>query len=131
MLAQIDELGTDLLVVRAGNDMFGDRATLPVESTAMVRRVGPVNAASAVSTLDTEVRRNELTTTQNGIDVLAAETELLIDTLDGTLAAGVVPRRRIERAAGGRARFGRRRTARDRRASPGVRWCRSPARSSP
>jgi putative ABC transport system permease protein len=87
VLAQIDELGTDLLVVRAGNDLFGAGSHLPEESTAMVRRVGPVNAASAVSTLDTEVRRNRYMTTQNGIDVLAAETGL-IDTLDGTIATG-------------------------------------------
>jgi putative ABC transport system permease protein len=87
VLAQIDELGTDLLVVRAGNDLFGAGSHLPEESTAMVRRVGPVSAASAVSTLDTEVRRNRYMTTQNGIDVLATETGL-IDTLDGTLATG-------------------------------------------
>jgi putative ABC transport system permease protein len=87
VLAQIDELGTDLLVVRAGNDLFGEGSHLPEESTAMVRRVGPVNAASAVSTLDTEVRRNRFMTTQNGIDVMASETGL-IDTLDGTLATG-------------------------------------------
>jgi putative ABC transport system permease protein len=87
VLAQIDALGTDLLVVRAGNDVFGAGSHLPEESTAMVRRVGPVNTASAVSTLDTEVRRNRYMTTQNGIDVLAAETGL-IDTIDGTLAAG-------------------------------------------
>jgi putative ABC transport system permease protein len=68
VLAQIDELGTDLLVVRAGNDVFGAGSHLPAESTAMVRRVGPVNAASAVSTLDTEVRRNRYMTTQNGLD---------------------------------------------------------------
>ena len=87
VLAQIDELGTDLLVVRAGNDLFGAGSHLPEQSTAMVRRVGPVNAASAVSTLDTEVRRNRYMTTKNGIDVLATETGL-IDTLDGTLATG-------------------------------------------
>jgi putative ABC transport system permease protein len=87
VLAQIDALGTDLLVVRAGNDVFGAGSHLPEESTAMVRRVGPVNTASAVSTLDTEVRRNRYMTTQNGIDVLATETGL-IDTVDGTLAAG-------------------------------------------
>src|SRR5262249_49532178 len=87
VLAQIDELGTDLLVVRAGNDVFGADSHLPVESTAMVRRVGPVNAASSVSTLDTEVRRNRYMTTQNGLDVLVAEPGLL-DTLDGTRAGG-------------------------------------------
>jgi putative ABC transport system permease protein len=87
VLAQIDELGTDLLVIRAGNDVFGAGSHLPEESTAMVRRVGPVDAASAVSTLDTEVRRNRYMTTQNGLDVLAAEAGL-IGTLDGALATG-------------------------------------------
>ena len=87
VLAQIDELGTDLLVVRAGSDVFGGDAHLPLESTAMVRRVGPVDAAASVSRLDTEVHRNRYMTTQNGLDVLVAEPGLL-DTLDGTLATG-------------------------------------------
>jgi putative ABC transport system permease protein len=87
VLAQIDELGTDLLVVRAGNDLFGSGSHLPAESTAMVRRVGPVNAAASVSSLDTQVRRNRYVTTQNGLDVLVAEPGLL-DTLDATMATG-------------------------------------------
>ena len=87
VLAQIDELGTDLLVVRAGSDLFGADAHLPIESTAMVRRVGPVTAASSLSRLDTQVRRNRYMTTQNGLDVAVVEPGLF-DTLEGTLATG-------------------------------------------
>ena len=88
VLAQIDELGTDLLMVRPGDDMFGDRATLPVDAPAMIRRIAPVTAATAVSSFDADVQRNELTDIQNALDVLGAETNLL-STLDGTLAEGV------------------------------------------
>lgn len=87
VLAQIDELGTDLLVVRAGNDVFGSEAKLPEESTAMVRRVGPVRAASSVSRLDTQVRRNPLMSSQNGLDVVATEPGLLA-TVEGSLVSG-------------------------------------------
>jgi len=87
LIAQIDELGTDLLVVQAGNTFGGEQARLPVDSPAMVRRITPVETAAAVSGLDTDVRRNELDTSRNGIAVLVAETNLL-DTLDGTLAHG-------------------------------------------
>jgi putative ABC transport system permease protein len=87
LLAQIDELGTDLLVVQAGNSFGGEQARLPVDSPAMVRRIAPVSTASAVAGLDTDVQRSELDTARNGLDVLAVETALL-ETLGGTLAAG-------------------------------------------
>ena len=41
LLAQIDDLGTDLLVVQAGNSVFGDESQLPVDSTSMIRRITP------------------------------------------------------------------------------------------
>ena len=69
----------------------------------MVRRVGPVNAASSVSTLDTEVRRNRYMTTQNGLDVLVAETGLL-DTARRHARDRPLGRRAARAAAGRRAR---------------------------
>ena len=54
----------------------------------MIRRIAPVTAATAVSSFDADVQRNDLTDDQNGLDVLGAETDLL-STLDGTLAEGV------------------------------------------
>jgi putative ABC transport system permease protein len=87
LLAQIDSLGTNLLVVQAGNTLFGEQARLPVDASAMVRRINPVESAVAVAYLDTDVYRNGFDSTANGIAVLAAETGLL-DTLEGTLDQG-------------------------------------------
>jgi putative ABC transport system permease protein len=87
LLAQIDELGTDLLVVQAGNTLGGEQSQLPIDAPAMVRRINPVRTASAVARLDAEVQRTAYDTRRNGIDVLAAETSLLA-TLDATLAHG-------------------------------------------
>jgi putative ABC transport system permease protein len=87
LLAQIDDLGTDLLVVQAGSSVFGDESKLPVDSTSMVRRIMPVDTASAISGLNADVQRNEFVDDNNGIDVLATEPEL-VDTIEGTLTHG-------------------------------------------
>ena len=87
LLAQIDELGTNLLQVRAGQDLFGEGATLPPEAPSMVRRVGPVEKATSVSKLATSVTRTSHATGANGLDVLVAEPDLL-ETLDGSVATG-------------------------------------------
>lgn len=87
LLAQIDELGTNLLQVRAGQDIFGSSAKLPAESPEMVRRIGPVEHATAVSELSASVNRHEHAVGANGLDVLAVEPELLA-TLDGSLRTG-------------------------------------------
>jgi putative ABC transport system permease protein len=87
LLAQIDALGTNLLVVEAGNTLFGEESKLPIDSPAMVRRINPVLDATGVSLLRAEVQRNEYDTTPNGLSVLATETSLL-DTIEGTLARG-------------------------------------------
>jgi putative ABC transport system permease protein len=87
LLAQIDELGTNLLVVQAGSDLFGDEAELPAASPAMVRRIAPVQSASAASRLDTDVQRNRFADDSNGIDVFAAEPGLL-GTVEGTVGDG-------------------------------------------
>ncbi|MCP3934948.1 MAG: ABC transporter permease [Actinomycetia bacterium] len=87
LIAQIDRLGTNLLHVQAGNDLFGDAAQLPPESPTMVRRIGPVDQASSVSALDTDVRRNKYVEDNNGLDVFAAETHLY-STLEASLAHG-------------------------------------------
>jgi len=87
LLAQIDALGTNLLVVQAGDTLFGEQARLPVESPAMVRRVNPVLNATGVSLLDADAQRNEYDTTPNGLSVFTTETSLL-DTIEGNLAHG-------------------------------------------
>jgi putative ABC transport system permease protein len=87
LIAQIDRLGTNLLKVEAGSDIFGESAALAKESPAMVRRIGPVESAAALSKLNTDVQRNEFADEDNGIDVVAAEPQL-IDTVESSLAHG-------------------------------------------
>ena len=87
LIAEIDRLGTNLLGVEAGSDIFGEQAKLPESSPAMVRRVGPVTAASSLSALGTEVQRNGWADDNNGLDVFATEPDLLT-TLEGTVAHG-------------------------------------------
>ena len=89
LLAELDKLGTNLLQVQPGQDFFGNEKTLRPESTSMVRRVGPVDDASAVSKLNASVRRNdrEPTAVRNGVDLYATDVGLL-DTLEGSVASG-------------------------------------------
>ncbi len=87
LIAEIDELGTNLLQVRPGSDVLGEGAKLPEEAPAMIRRIGPVDNASSVSTLDTDVRRNRFVENTNGLDVLATEPQLLT-TLDAAISHG-------------------------------------------
>jgi putative ABC transport system permease protein len=87
LLAQIDQLGTNLLQVRPGNDVFGQAATLPEDAPAMIGRIGPVTDAAGLSRLDAAVRRHTYDDEPNGLDVLAAGPELAM-TLEATLATG-------------------------------------------
>lgn len=89
LLASLDRLGTNLLTVQAGSGFGGGDASLPVESEAMLRRIGPVEAASAVTSVDATVRRTDLVPEDRtgGISVKAADPALL-DTLAGSVATG-------------------------------------------
>jgi putative ABC transport system permease protein len=89
LLAQLDELGTNLLTAAPGESFLGEEATLPAEAPAMIGRIGPVDEVSSLATLDATVRRNELIdeAETGGIGVYAADTSLL-KTLGGTMAAG-------------------------------------------
>ena len=44
---QLDALGTNLLTVAPGSDIFGGDATLPDESIGMISRIGPVTEVAA------------------------------------------------------------------------------------
>src|SRR3954471_7092812 len=49
LLAQLDELGTNLLRVAPGQSFLGDAAVLPESSAPMLRRVGGVEAVAATA----------------------------------------------------------------------------------
>lgn len=87
LIAELDKLGTNLLQVQAGQNVFGESTQLPAPSPAMVRRIGPTQNASSVSELQTDVQRNRFVEDRNGLDVLATEPQLL-DTLEGSVATG-------------------------------------------
>jgi putative ABC transport system permease protein len=87
---ELAALGTNLLTVGPGRTIFGDDATLPNESVAMVSRIGPVNEVAATGKVpDTNVYRNDRIpeAETGGMTVQAAHLDLL-DTVGATLAGG-------------------------------------------
>jgi len=83
-------LGTNLLTVGPGNTMFGEDATLPDESPAMIARIGPVYAVAATGTVpDTSVYRTDRipAAQTGGISVSAAQLDLL-STVGASVASG-------------------------------------------
>jgi putative ABC transport system permease protein len=91
LLAQLDRLGTNLLVVAPGQQLGGGPAQLATEATGMVRRISLVDEAAAVGTVAaTGVRRSPFIPAfeTGGIGVRAAEPSLL-RALDAHLYSGV------------------------------------------
>jgi putative ABC transport system permease protein len=90
LLAQLDELGTNLLTITPGQSLLGEEATLPVTAPKMIARLSPVEQVASVGTTEATLRRtNYIPAAQtNGISVLAADTNLLA-TLNGTVEQGV------------------------------------------
>jgi putative ABC transport system permease protein len=90
LLAQLDELGTNLLTITPGQSLLGEEATLPVTAPQMIARLSPVEQVASVGTTEATLRRtNYIPAAQtNGISVLAADTNLLA-TLNGTVEQGI------------------------------------------
>lgn len=86
----LGDLGTNLLSAAPGTSLTGRAATLPEESVAMVRRVGPVEQASSTGTVDAKVYRSEHVPAaeSGGIAVHPADLDLL-GTLRATVGSGV------------------------------------------
>jgi putative ABC transport system permease protein len=92
LIAEIDALGTNMLTV-APNPAFNSdqNPTLPKSAPAMVRRIAPVLAASAVGDVHVSVYRNDRIPAVNmeAITVYSADTSLL-RTLQGHMARGIL-----------------------------------------
>ncbi|TDW17239.1 ABC transporter permease [Kribbella kalugense] len=87
---QLDALGTNLLTVAPGVRLTGEQAQLPLAAEAMVGRIGPVRAESAVGKVDDAAvyRSNKIPDVEtNGIIAYAARTNLL-DTIGATVRSG-------------------------------------------
>lgn len=90
LVARISSLGTNMLTVSPGRDLFGQQTELPVESVAMVGRIDGVRSVSAVGAVQGHsVRRTDRIdpADTNGIAVLASRLDLL-GTLGGSVTAG-------------------------------------------
>jgi putative ABC transport system permease protein len=90
LIATLDRLGTNLLRVAPGQTILGEDADLPEEARPMISRIGPVESAAAVESVDVTVRRTDYIPEEEtgGISVKAADLNLLT-TLGATIRRGV------------------------------------------
>jgi putative ABC transport system permease protein len=87
----LDSLGTNLLTVAPGLTLFGEQATLPDESVAMIPRIRSVESVTAIGLLaDAKVYRSDRVPApqSGGIGTYAVRTNLL-DTVRGTVRLGI------------------------------------------
>ncbi|GHF06645.1 ABC transporter permease [Streptomyces morookaense] len=90
LLQQLDKLGTNMLKVAPGEDLFsGERAKLPKEAPGMIGRIPGVEHVGAVGDLKQTVRRSEKISKDDtgGLSVKAAGEDLL-KALGGTVGTG-------------------------------------------
>jgi len=86
----LNALGTNLLSAEPGTSLFGEEATLPAASIAMLDRIAAVEAVTAIGNIaDAKVYRNDKipSAESGGIAVYAARLNLLA-TVGGTVASG-------------------------------------------
>lgn len=85
---RLTALGTDVLVAQASS-ATDDPPQLPIDAAAMVRRIGPVKAASAVANLDKRVLRTDLAEPNQTVGIVAlAATPDLVGVVRGTVGSG-------------------------------------------
>ncbi len=87
---QLNALGTNLLTVAPGQTLFGDKATLPGQSVAMIGRIGQVESVTAIGQLPgAKVYRTNLIPApqSGGIGTYAVRADLL-DTVGATVRSG-------------------------------------------
>ncbi|GAA3554901.1 ABC transporter permease [Amycolatopsis ultiminotia] len=82
-------LGTNLLTAAPGQTLFGEPATLPDGAVGRAGRIGPVQAAAEVGSVEQTVRRNDRIPAEetSGLSVYAAHRNLL-DVLGGQVVSG-------------------------------------------
>jgi putative ABC transport system permease protein len=90
LIAQLERLGTNLLVVQPDEGFGRGTGVLPAAATDMIARIGPVETTSMLSAVDAYVYRNDLIPpgNTNGISVQVADFNML-EVLGGSVADGV------------------------------------------
>jgi hypothetical protein len=90
LISEINRLGTNLLTVQAGQNLFtGQPAELPTTAAGMIGRVGPVTQVQATGATDADVYRSPLipAVETNALSVDASSLGLL-QTVGTTIAKG-------------------------------------------
>jgi len=74
LLAEIDQLGTNLLTVQNGQTLLGDSAELPIQAPGMISRIGPVQQVQETGATGASVYKSPLipSINTNGLSVQAA-----------------------------------------------------------
>ena len=88
LLAQLDQLGTNLLQAQAGMGIGASGSTdLPATTETQISNIPPVQAVSSVSDVDATALRTPISDTRatGGVSVRAARTDLL-STIGGAVA---------------------------------------------
>ncbi|MFI6597086.1 ABC transporter permease [Nonomuraea sp. NPDC050536] len=90
LLRQLDALGTNLLRVSPGDDLFGgDPVKLPKGAAAAVLRIDGVRETGQTGDTKATVRRNDLISSQVSLGISVQATSLdLLGTLDGKVRSG-------------------------------------------
>jgi len=90
LIAQLERLGTNMLVVKPDAGLGRGSGTLPAEATGMIARIGPIDSTSMLSAVSAHVYRNDLIPKgrTGGISVQAVDQNML-DVLGGLVADGV------------------------------------------
>ncbi|HEX6062489.1 MAG TPA: ABC transporter permease, partial [Candidatus Limnocylindria bacterium] len=90
LLTQLDQLGTNLLLVQNGHDLNGQETELPATAVTMVAAMAGVDHVSATSRLAQTAFRSELIPSYQtgGLAVRATDTRL-VATLDAAVGSGV------------------------------------------
>ncbi|MGD6749958.1 ABC transporter permease [Streptomyces sp. BH105] len=90
LMAEIEEMGTNLLTAKPGTTLSGDTAKLPTDAEGMVSRIPGVTGVSGIGLVeDATVRRTDKISSAktSGVAVQATRTNLL-KTLSGTVRSG-------------------------------------------
>lgn len=89
LLAQIDQLGTNLLTVSNGQDAGGTERELPTTATPMIRQIHNVQSVAPTASLGSSVYSNDhVPVGQTGGRSVRACDASLLATLNGSLLAG-------------------------------------------
>jgi putative ABC transport system permease protein len=89
LLAEIDKLGTNLLLVTPGQSIGGDNAKLPKDAPGMIKRISSVEAAESTGKIDVKAYRNPYIPSYNTNALTVAAASLnLPEAIRTTVAQG-------------------------------------------